>query len=293
MLISMTGFGRSEVVKHDRQVNIEVKTVNHRYMDISIKMPRSFTFLEDKIRQVIKDYIKRGRVEIYISYKNIGDSDINITPDVSLAEQYLQAFGEIHEKFGITNDVTVSTIARFPDVLQIEKKEEDQEVIWSLLQEGIEAALNNLLEMRKTEGNKLKEDLIERLNTLILLVKKIEERSPEIVLGYKERLTKRVKELLEDELSLDEGRIALEVALFADRSNITEEIVRFHSHIHQFTKSMEENEAVGRKLDFIIQEMNREINTIGSKANDLTISNTVVEIKSELEKIREQVQNIE
>lgn len=293
MLISMTGFGRSEVQKEDKQFNIELKTVNHRYMDTSIKMPRSFTFLEDRIRQVVKNYIKRGRIEIYINYKNIGESDVKVSTDMSLANQYIRALEEIHEEFKIEKDIGVSTIARFPDVLQLEKKEEDEEAIWNLLNQGLTEALSNLSEMRQTEGLKLKEDLINRLETLILLIKKIEDRSPEIVLEYKERLNKRISELLDEELNIDEGRLALEVALFADRSNITEEIVRFNSHISQFKKSMKQEEAVGRKLDFIIQEMNREVNTIGSKANDLTISNIVVDIKSELEKIREQIQNIE
>ncbi|SNR90963.1 TIGR00255 family protein [Anaerovirgula multivorans] len=293
MLISMTGFGRSEVQKEYKQFNIELKTVNHRYMDISIKMPRSFAFLEDNIRQVVKNYIKRGRIEIYINYKNIGESDVKVSTDMALAHQYISALEEIHNSFKIEKDIAVSTIARFPDVLQLEKAEEDEEIIWNLLNEGLIDALNNLSGMRQVEGLKLKEDLLHRLETLVLLIKKIEVRSPEIVLEHKERLNKRIKELLDGESDVDESRIALEVALFADRSNITEEIVRLNSHISQFKKSMKQEEAVGRKLDFIIQEMNREINTIGSKANDLTISNIVVDVKSELEKIREQIQNIE
>ncbi|WP_090437823.1 YicC/YloC family endoribonuclease [Natronincola peptidivorans] len=293
MLTSMTGFGRGEVQKEGKYFHIELKSVNHRYMDISIKMPRSFTYLEDRIRQLVKKYIQRGRVEIFITYKNLGESDIKVTTDITLAHQYIKALEEIHNSFSIEKDIGVSTIARFPDVLQLEKQEENEEIVWNLLKEGLTQALNNLLEMRKEEGSELKDDLEKRLEILIALIAKIKDRSPEVVKEHKERLTKRIREFMEEEIEIDEARIALEVALFADKSNITEEIVRLNSHIVQFNKSMEQKEAIGRKLDFLIQEMNREINTIGSKANDLVISNIVVDIKSELEKIREQIQNIE
>ncbi|AKL95547.1 putative protein UPF0701 [Clostridium aceticum] len=293
MLRSMTGFGRGDVQLEGKHFQIELKSVNHRYVDISVKMPKSFTYLEEQIRKIIKEKVYRGRVEVFIGYKNIGESDIKVITDIALAQQYVEALKEIHHRFDLEKDIAVSTIAKFPDVLKLEKKEEDQEMIWNLLKEGLMDALNSLLEMRIEEGWKLKEDLLKRLDILLDLIQKIEERSPEVVKEHKKRLTKRVKEMLEEELEIDEGRIALEVALFADKSSITEEIVRFNSHIIQFKKSMEQQEAVGRKLDFIIQEMNREINTIGSKANDLTTANMVVEVKSELEKIREQIQNIE
>ncbi|AOY77377.1 YicC/YloC family endoribonuclease [Clostridium formicaceticum] len=293
MLKSMTGFGRGDTQQEGKHFQIELKSVNHRYIDISVKMPKSFTYLEEPIRKIIKEKVHRGRVEVFISYKNIGDSDIKVVTDMALAQQYIEAMNEMYDRFSLEKDVAVSTIAKFPDVLKLEKKEEDQEMIWGLLEEGLVDALNSLLEMRIEEGRKLKEDLLKRLDILIGLIQRIEDRSPEIVKEYKKRLTKRVKEMLEEELEIDEARVALEVALFADKSNITEEIVRLNSHIAQFKKSMEQQEAVGRKLDFIIQEMNREINTIGSKANDLITANIVVEVKSELEKIREQVQNIE
>ncbi|SDK42605.1 TIGR00255 family protein [Natronincola ferrireducens] len=293
MLISMTGFGRGEGQQEGKHFQIEVKSVNHRYMDISIKMPRSFTYLEDNIRQLIKAYIKRGRVEIFITYKNLGESDVKVVTDVALAHQYITALEEIHNNFKVEKDIAVSTIAKFPDVLKLEKQEEDAEIIWRLLEKGLVNALEDLMDMRKAEGSKLKEDLLKRLNILIGLIGKIEARTPEIVKEYREKLTKRIKEILDEALEVDEGRIAMEVALFADKSNITEELVRFNSHIEQFKKAMEQDDAVGRKLDFLIQEMNREVNTIGSKANDLIVSNIVVDIKSELEKIREQIQNIE
>ncbi|MCC5911962.1 MAG: YicC family protein [Clostridiaceae bacterium] len=292
MLKSMTGFGRGEAQHDERYFNIEFKSVNHRYMDISIKMPKSFTYLEENIRQVVKQYVKRGRVEVFISYKNLGESDIKVVPNVTLANEYLSALKKIEDSLDITSNIETTTLARFSDVLQLEKQEEDEELIWNLLKQGLHDALENLLTMRVKEGEKLKEDLLQRLNTLVQLLEKIEDRSPVIVTAYKEKLTKRIKEILDEDIQLDEQRIAMEVALFADKSSITEEIVRFNSHINQFKEAMEE-ETVGRKLDFLIQEMNREVNTIGSKANDLIISNIVVDIKSELEKIREQVQNIE
>lgn len=293
MLTSMTGFGRGEVQKEGKYFNVELKSVNHRYMDMNIKLPKIFTYLEDNIRKVIKRYIKRGRIEVFINYKNLEGRDIQVTTDISLVQQYIKALDEIHDTFKIEKNVDVTTIAGFPDIFKLERREEDGEEIWALLETAIITALEDLLEMRQREGKQLKQDLVKRLEVLMGLMKNIEERSPDIVLEYRERLKKRIKEIMDEKLDLDEGRLAIEVALFADKSNITEEIIRFNSHIKQFKSSMEEEGAVGRKLDFIIQEMNREVNTIGSKANDLIISNIVVEIKSELEKIREQVQNIE
>mgnify|MGYP000862518601 CR=1 FL=1 len=293
MLISMTGFGRDEIQKECKQFSIEIRTVNNRYLDLYIKMPRSFNYLEGNIRQLVKKYITRGRVEICINYKNLGEGDTRVITDMSLANEYLSALDEIHSKLKIENDISVSTIANFPNVLQLEKRDEDNDLIWSLLKESLHDALMDLYEMRKAEGKKLEDDLLMRLETLKELIKNVEARTENIVVDYRERLLNRIKELVDDEIEIDENRLALEVALFADKSNITEEIVRFYSHIDQFKNTMKQKEAVGRKQDFIIQEMNREINTIGSKANDLLVSNIVVDIKSELEKMREQVQNIE
>ncbi len=293
MLTSMTGFGRSEILENNKQFTVEIKTVNNRYMDFHIRMPRSFSFLEERVRQVAKKYISRGRIEIYINYKNVGESNEDISVDLKLANSYLDALEKIHTSLGLEKDIAVSTIASFPEVIQLEKEEEDEEILWALLEKVLENALESLVKMRRAEGDKLEKDLTTRLNTLETLISKIEDRSPDIVKDYKERLDSRLDELLGDGVDIDENRIALEIAFFADKSSITEEIVRLHSHIDQFRNSILKGKVVGRKMDFIIQEMNREINTIGSKANDLLISNTVVEVKSELEKIREQVQNIE
>ncbi len=293
MLKSMTGFGRGESQSKDIKFLVELKSLNHRYMDVSIKMPKLFTYLEEKIRQRIKDQVKRGRVEVFITYENLGDSEVKVTADMPLARHYLQALNELEEQLDITNDATVSLISKFPDVIRVEKQEMDEDEVSQCLLTGIENALTKLIEMRRVEGQQLKEDILKRLNIISGMLKEIAERSPHVVTEYRQRLTERIKEILEDGYSLDDNRIIMEVALFADKSNITEELVRFESHIGQFHKAMDEDDSVGRKLDFLIQEMNREVNTIGSKANDLFITNIVVNIKSELEKMREQVQNIE
>ncbi len=292
MLTSMTGFGRGESQSNNIKFLVELRSLNHRYLDVSVKMPKIYTYLEESIRQNIKEYVKRGRVEVFIAYENIGDTEVNVVADVALAKEYINALNKLKE-LEVKDDVTVSLIAKYPDVIRVEKKELDEDTTWNCLLDALTNALNKLTEMRKLEGAQLKEDLLKRLSIIADDINKIEERSPQIIIEYRQRLNDRIKELLEDGHNLDENRIVMEVAMFADKSSITEEIVRFASHIKQFKKTMEEDDSIGRKLDFIIQEMNREVNTIGSKANDLTITNIVVNMKSELEKMREQVQNIE
>ncbi|KAB3535240.1 YicC family protein [Alkaliphilus pronyensis] len=293
MVKSMTGFGRGEAQSPQKKFIVELKSLNHRYMDTSIKMPKIFTYLEEKIRQKIKEEVKRGRVEVYVNAESLGESDVKITPDIALAQQYYTALEAISESLGIDNDLTTSVISKFPDVLKVEKVEDDEDEIWSCLEEALVMALNRLMEMRNIEGQQLYNDIIRRLDIINSMIKDIEERSPLIVNEYRQKLTDRINEILDDGFDFDDNRILMEVAVFADKSSITEEIVRFYSHIKQFKKAMGEDDSIGRKLDFLIQEMNREVNTIGSKANDLTITNIVVNIKSELEKMREQVQNIE
>jgi uncharacterized protein (TIGR00255 family) len=293
MLTSMTGFGRGEAQSTDRKFLVELKSLNHRYMDVNVKMPKMFTYLEESIRQTIKEHVKRGRVEVFISYENIGDTEVKVVADIPLAKQYFNALREIKDNLTAQDDITVSLISRYPDVIRVEKKELDEDATWTALSEALNNALVKLTEMRNVEGEQLKEDLLKRLTILGDYIKDIEERSPQIILEYRQRLNERIKELLDEGYNIEESRILMEVALFADKCSITEEIVRFGSHIKQFTKTMEENDSIGRKLDFLIQEMNREVNTIGSKANDLTTTNIVVNLKSELEKMREQVQNIE
>ncbi len=293
MIKSMTGFGRGDSQVADKCFQVELKSVNHRYMDISIKLPKKFTYLEENIRKVIKSHIQRGRIEVYITYENIGESDTNIVVDMALAKDYLKALTRIEKELSVQNDATTSLIGRFPDVIKIEKKEDNEDEIWECLNEALNNALMQMISMRNDEGNKLQLDLIKRLSKTRDYVAQVKERSPIIVQEYRLKLMDRIKEMLEEEFSLDDNRVAAEVALFADKSNITEEIVRLCSHMDQFKNTLDEEDAVGRKLDFILQEMNREANTIGSKANDLILSNLVINIKSELEKMREQVQNIE
>lgn len=293
MIKSMTGFGRGDSQVGDKCFQVELKSVNHRYMDVSIKLPKKFTYLEENIRKVIKSQIQRGRIEVYITYESVGKSDVNVTVDMPLANEYLKALLKIEEELSVKSDITTSLIARFPDIIKVEKKEDNEDEIWQCLEEALRNALSRLVVMREEEGNKLQADLLKRINKTKDFVAQVKERSPIIVQEYKQKLIERVKEILDEDFSLDDNRIAAEVALFADKSNITEEIVRLYSHIDQFKNTLEEKDAIGRKLDFLLQEMNREANTIGSKANDLAIANLVINIKSEFEKMREQVQNIE
>ncbi|SCY85539.1 YicC/YloC family endoribonuclease [Alkaliphilus peptidifermentans] len=293
MIRSMTGFGRGEAQSQQKKFIVELKSLNHRYMDTSIKMPKLFTYLEEKIRQRIKEAVKRGRVEVYINSESLGETDVKIVPDIALARQYYNALESINSSLNLKNDSTASIIAKFPEVIKVEKEEDNEDEIWSCMENALLIALDKLMEMRSIEGEQLHQDILKRLDIIGSMIKDIEERSPLIVNEYRQRLSDRIKEILDDGFDIDDNRVLMEVVIFADKSSIAEEIVRFYSHIKQFTKAMTEDDSVGRKLDFLIQEMNREVNTIGSKANDLTITNIVVNIKSELEKMREQVQNIE
>ncbi|WP_129596362.1 YicC/YloC family endoribonuclease [Anaerophilus nitritogenes] len=293
MIKSMTGFGRGEAKDLDRQFIVEIKSVNHRYNDTVVRMPKRLTYLEEKLKNFVKTEIKRGRIEIYITMENIGDTDTKISVNTSLAKEYIDSLKEIKEEFHVMDDISVSLVARFPDILKIESKEEDEEAVWNCLKDASMKALDMLMKMRIVEGKKLVEDIENRCEYIKKIIDVIEQRGPKVVEEYKHKLKDRIHEILEDGIEIDENRLSLEIAFMADKSSITEEIVRLKSHIHQLKNTFKEKNPVGRKLDFLIQEMNREINTIGSKANDLEITNHVVEIKSELEKIREQVQNIE
>lgn len=293
MIKSMTGFGRGEAKDLERQFIVEIKSVNHRYNDIVIRMPKRFNYLEEKMKTLLKEKIKRGRVEVYVTVENIGENDTKICLNRSLADQYIETLKGIRDEFSVKDDISVSLVAKFPDVLKIEAKEEDEDAVWNCLGEGLEKALGLLMHMREVEGNKLVEDIQDRCTYILDIMEKIEGKSPQILLEYKTKLKDRISELIEDASLIDENRLSMEIALIADKSNVTEEIVRLKSHIDQLNKTLEQKQPVGRKLDFLLQEMNREINTVGSKSSDLDITNYVVDIKSELEKIREQVQNIE
>ena len=293
MIKSMTGFGRGESTNEVHHFNVEIKTVNHRYNDIIVKMPKHINYLEEKIKKTIKDKINRGRVEVYINLEYIDESAVDVKVDLSLANAYKEALNILVEQLDIKDDVDLSHILSFSEIIKTERRELDEEQIWDCLEIALVEALDSVMDMRVKEGLALKSDLEIQLMSMDEIIDKIEERSPLVVIEYREKLESRIKEILNIDCNIDEERLAYEVAFFADKSDINEEIIRFKSHIKQFLKSFEENEPVGRKLDFLIQEMNREINTIGSKASDLVISNNVVNIKSQLEKMREQVQNIE
>jgi uncharacterized protein (TIGR00255 family) len=292
MIKSMTGFGRGEAQEGGKEFTVEIKTVNHRYSDISIRMPRPISFLEDKVRDSVNKSLSRGKIDVYISFEDHGEDSKSVLLDESLAKTYIKSVELLRDKYGLKDDITVSLIARFPDIIKVEKADEDADVIWILLKTALDNALQSLVHMRENEGKELKANLLERLAYIEGVIKEISGRSPEVVREYKQKLENRIKELLEQQ-TIDENRLAMEVVIFADRCSIDEELVRLGSHIGPFREALHIQQPVGRKLDFLMQEMNREINTIGSKANDLMIGKHVVEVKSELEKVREQIQNIE
>lgn len=292
MVFSMTGFGRGQYKTGGVEISVEIRSVNHRYNDISIKMPRFLSFLEERIRQYIQSRISRGRVDVYISYEELEQDRLEVVINKELAHRYMEALSELKEYTGLKDDIDLSLLTSFPEVITVEQKELDEERVWQQVSVALEQAVDILVKMRKREGENLKRDILERLKTIDNLVSKIEGRSHDVVLEYKQKLEKRVEELARG-IDIDRDRLYQEVVIFADRSNITEEIVRLRSHISQMNTSLEQGGIIGRKLDFLAQEMYRESNTIASKASDLYISTWVVEIKSELEKVREQIQNIE
>ena len=294
MIKSMTGFGRSEYSDGKRNIIAEIRSVNHRYSDITIKMPRRYSFAEEALKALVKGVARRGKIELSIMVENLTENDTNIKLNMLAARQYYDNLKELQENFSLTGDISLSMLASMPDVLKAIPDVEDQEEIIAALSVPVKGAAEALDAMRIVEGNKLSEDIIARGKLIRDLVTKIDKRAPEVSKVYMAKLRDRISELLNGQIAVPEDRILLEAAVFADKSNITEELVRLDSHIIQLeniiTKSTQPD---GKKLDFLVQEMNREANTIGSKANDLEITSLVLEIKSEVEKIREQVQNIE
>lgn len=294
MLKSMTGFGRGEYIDSTHRIVVEIKAVNHRYNEIVIRMPKTFGSLEDKIRRSIANTILRGRIDAFITVDEYGEKKRTVRVDKELAIAYHNAMRELAGIVEMPASDNIFHLARYPDVLKVEEMAEDVEQVWPKLNTAIESAIVNLMKMRETEGTNIERDLLERVAKLYTYIASVEDRAPQILIEYRERLLVRMRELLAAAgAEPDETRLIQETALFADRTNVTEEIVRLKSHLSQFKATVTATEAVGRKLDFIVQEINRETNTIASKANDSTIANVVVEIKSEIEKIREQIQNIE
>ena len=292
MLKSMTGFGRSEIVTDECKISVEMKSVNHRYLDLGIKMPKKFNYFEAAIRNLLKGYIQRGKVDLFISYEDYTEGNVSLRYNRQLAAEYMQAFKEMAEQFGIENDGKVSALSRCPEVLTMEQEPEDEDKMWKVLETALREAAERFVETRKAEGENLKADLLGKLDSMTELVSYVEERSPKVIAEYREKLESKVKELLES-ASVEESRILTEVTIFADKICVDEETVRLRSHIESTRAELMAGGSIGRKLDFIAQEMNREANTILSKANDLEISDRAIALKTEIEKVREQIQNIE
>ena len=292
MIKSMTGFGRCEVADGNRKFTVEVKSVNHRYLDVNIKMPKKLNFFESSIRTLLKEYMERGKVDLFISYEDFSEDTYALKYHEDIAAQYLTHLQAMAEKFQLQNDVRVSTLSRYPEVFTMEEEAVDEKELWSILEKALRGACEQFVESRIKEGEHLKRDLCDKLDGMLSYVDFIEERSPGIVKEYRERLEAKVRELLEDK-QLDDARIATEVTIFADKICVDEETVRLRSHIQSTKDTLQQGGSVGRKLDFIAQEMNREANTILSKTNDLEISDTGINLKTDIEKVREQIQNIE
>lgn len=292
MINSMTGFGRFEGQINGRGINLEIKSVNHRYLEFSCRITRGYSFLEEKIKSYITSKISRGKVDMFVSITEPEDTPADVQINHNLAEGYIKAMKELEERYGIKNEVTSVDVGRYPDVLTVNKAAEDEDVVWNDVKEAIDSALEGFTAMRKNEGERLKADVLNRASVIMDIVSKIEKRSPETVKEYQSRLKDKIEELLQSK-EYDEQRVITEVAIFADKIAVDEETVRLRSHFDQLNIYLNEDKPVGRSIDFLIQEMNREANTIGSKVKDAELAQMVVKIKNEIEKIREQVQNIE
>ena len=292
MIKSMTGYGKSEQTIDSLNVTVEIKSVNHRYFEFSARVPREYGFLEEKLKKYCNSLITRGKVECYVSVEDLEEREMEVNVNETLAAGYVKALKELSERFGLKDDISAVTLSRYPDVITLHKASEDEERIWNAVKTVAETAVSKFIEMRETEGSKLRGDILSRADYIIECVEFIEGRSPETVREYNEKLKQRMKELLGD-AAVDEQRLLNEAAIYADKIAVDEETVKLRSHISQLRDFMNSSEAIGRKLDFLVQEINREANTIGSKAQDVDIAKKVIAIKAEVEKIREQVQNIE
>lgn len=291
---SMTGYGRGECTMYNRKFVVELKAVNHRYNDITVKMPRTMIAFEDAIKKAITTKVFRGKIDVYVNFESFSDDDVSITVNENIARGYIKALNTLKDKFDIGDSINLDLVAKFPDLISVDKgitSEEAGNEIGECLMAATNEAVDNFVAMRIKEGEALKTNILEKLETINNAVDKINKRAPEVAKDYRKRLEEKLSEL--EEIKADESRILTEVLIFSDKACIDEEITRLYSHISQMRSIVEETVPVGRKLDFLIQEMNREVNTIGSKSNDLEITNIIVDTKSEIEKIREQIQNIE
>ena len=293
MIRSMTGFGHGEVSNDKNQkVTVEMKSVNHRYCDISLKLPKKLAMFEANIRNIMKEYASRGKIDIYVSYEDLSETAVSLHYNQAMAEEYMQVFKKMQEDFNIETKITAEALAKYTEVVTIEEVQQDEEVWWELLEAALRQAAEKFVETRTIEGANLKRDLLGKLDQMAADVAFIEERSPQIIAEYRSKLEEKVKEFLEDS-TIEENRIAAEVTLYADKIAVDEEIVRLQSHISSMTDVLESDESIGRKLDFMAQEMNREANTILSKSSDVDLADHAIELKTNVEKVREQIQNIE
>ncbi len=292
VLRSMTGYGRSQKILGGRDILVEIRSVNHRYYEYSSRIPRSYNYIDEKLKALLKTSVSRGKIEVAVTINNIEGKDTEIAINKGVAEGYVTALRSVSEELGLVDDITLSKLIKLPDVFSVQKTPDDEEQIWKDVSEVTAEALAKFVEMRQVEGERLRSDVIEKADNILSMVGCVEEISPQTVENYRNRLFKKISEILEDK-NIDEQRILTEAAVFADKVAVDEETVRLRSHISQLKTMLDSDEPVGRKLDFIVQEMNREVNTIGSKAQDLNVTKYVVDMKSEIEKIREQIQNIE
>lgn len=292
MIKSMTGFGRCEVADEKRKFTVELKSVNHRYLDVNIKMPKKLNFFENTIRNLLKEYIERGKVDVYITYEDYTEDNYTLRYNSALAAEYLGYLNSMAEEFHLDNDIRVSTLSRYPDVLVMEEQDIDEKELWSGLEKALRGACEQFVESRVKEGEALRNDLLDKLDAMLSDVDFIEERSPQIMKEYRMRLEEKIQEILGDR-QMDDSRIATEVTIYADKVCVDEETVRLRSHIMTTKDTLIAGGSIGRKLDFIAQEMNREANTILSKANNIEISDVGINLKTSIEKVREQIQNIE
>lgn len=292
MINSMTGFGRFEGEVNGRSITLEIKSVNHRYTEFNCRLTRGYSFLEEKLKSYVTSKVKRGKIDMFVSISEPEDTPTDVVINHNLAEGYINALKELEEKYGITNSVNTVDVGKYPDVLTVKKAEEDEDKVWDDVRNAVDSALEGFLKMRKAEGERLKADVLSRAETIMSIVDEIEKRSPETVEEYKTRLKQKIEEFLGSG-EYDEQRVITEVAIYADKVAVDEETVRLRSHFEQLNTYLNSDEPVGRSIDFLIQEMNREANTIGSKVKDAEIAQKVVRIKNEIEKIREQIQNIE
>ena len=288
----MTGYGRAEIQDADKKFTVEIKSVNHRYLDFNFRMPKKLSFFESSIRNLMKKYMQRGKVDVFIFYEDYTKGQVAIQYNKEMAAGYLEYLKEMSSDFGLDNNIRVAELSRYPEVLTTEEQPVDEKELWAMLEKALDEAASNFVASRAHEGDALKADMVAKLDSMSALTAQVEERAPEIITEYRAKIEAKVKELLEDG-QVDEGRIAAEVVFFADKICTDEETVRLKSHIDNVKKVLEEGVGIGRKLDFIAQEMNREANTILSKANDLATSNVAIDLKTEIEKLREQIQNIE